>query len=222
MARKRRRGSAVPIIVFLSLMLVAMVGAFLYLLLFSNTMMIRGEWSRQIDMTSYVRGSIQDYLDTANMGDEIDLDNYMSDMIVECRMVLDSDGNYTEQVVVDSYNTCKAQAMQVLKQAVGELLQKRMSAVKISTDKDVNTLVKEVSGMDIDSYLTKYGPQMLPELEEIQGENDRSGTYKADRSLIYISGGDGNTIGNQAGNLYLVSNGTLVINYGDNTYIYTK
>lgn len=222
MAKRRKRNSLVPVIVFLTLMLLVVVGAFLYLLLFSNTMMIKGEWIREIDMTEYVRNEIEDYLDTANMGNEIDLSQYMSNMSVDCRMVLDSDGNYTEYIDADSYNACADAAKQVLKQAVTELIEKRMDAVKIDTDKSTEALVQEAAGMDYDSYLTKYGPQVLPSLSQLQEENDRSGTYSADRSMIYITGADGTAIGNAEGNLYLVSNATLVINYGDDTYIYVK
>lgn len=223
MARKRRkRNSAVPIIVFLTLMLVAMVGAFLYLFLFSNTLMIRGEWTRQIDMTAHVRHEIENYLDTANMGDEIDLDQYMTEMIVDCRMVLDADGVYAQRIDTDSYYACCEAASQVLKLAIGDLINKRMAAVKISSDKDVAAMVQDAAGMDIDSYLKKFGPQLMPDLADMQGENDESGSYTADRSMIYINNADGNPVGLESGNLYLVSNSTLVINYGDNTYIYTK
>lgn len=222
MARRRRKNSTLPIIIFLTIMLVVMAGAFIYLLLFSNTMMIRGEWTRQVDMTGYVRNEIEDYLETANMGDEIELDQYMSDMTIECHMVLDADGNYSEQLDIDSYNACMASARNVLKQAVTALIQKRMEAVKIDSGKDISALVSDTAGMDMDSYLMKYGPQLLPAVEDLQSENNRVGSYTADRSSITIHDAEGNSIGNQSGNLYLVSNGTLVINYGDNTYIYLK
>ena len=209
-------------IIALTITLVAVLGIFVFIYVWGNPLLIRGEWTRHIDMSSMVGEAMEDYLESANMGDEIDLSAYVGDLKVAVDLTLDGEGNFTEQINEESYVKCEEAANAALAEAVRELITIRMEAVKVSSDEDIDSLIEETVGMSLESYLEQYGPVLMPQLSELQKENDRSGSYECDRTLISLQGADGEAYGNAEGCQYMVSNETLVIDYGDAAYIYVK
>lgn len=219
--KKRRRRNQAIIILVLSLLLISGLIYELYNSLFSNKLMLKGEWYRNMDMNAYVEDAIEDYLKTAALGEEIEIEQYLDGLQIRTNLIISKDGIMEETIDEESYEICKANAYNALAAAVDELVKKRMDMVNVTTSKDLSTLSMQATGMNTTEYLKEYGPKLLPGLDELKESMEYTRSYESDSHIIKIDvTDDGETTQKECE--YLISHGTLVIDYGDESFVYHK
>ena len=219
MAKKRKRRSRAGLIIslILSLVLIAVISLGLYWYMFANVKALPGQWSRNIDITNNTVVNITDYMREAAMGDEIDVASLVGQMNVKIILTVDKDGKWLQQVDFESYNNCERQAKNALKQAVEQLIKNRMEKSYIENDRSIEEMVKDTVGMSLDSYLDKYGPQIIVSYDSLQNEYNIDTNYEADRNTITFISVEGDKSYE-----YAVANGMLAVDYGTESVIYHK
>lgn len=212
--KKKKRIIGLPIIISLVFVLIAMIGIIAYWYINGNKIRLPGEWYRQIDLTSQVKEGIEDYLNSATFGEEIEVDKYIDVVLVESHLSITDDGKLVEVIDDQSYADAKAKANDALKQAVSDLIQFRVEKNYIETDKTPEELVDETFGMDLSKYLSQYGPQLMPKYDELNAVYGVDATYEAERETIEIFSDE--TVSCE----YAVAGQMLVIDYPDKAAIY--
>lgn len=154
---------------------------------------LSGEWAAELDLTGRAAatafGWLQD-IEAVSLSLE-DMDAYMQDLTVRIDLTLEQTerfgGNFRCSVRPESYEACRQAAYEAFAMVFLDLLADRlhMAGYTGSTDRDaVEALVQETFGMSAVSYLTAYGPALLPSLEALQAQYDGSGTYEATEDTL--------------------------------------
>ena len=216
-ARKKRR-SALPIIILLIFLIIGMATAGVLLFLYGKTQMINGEWERKIDVTDTVRENIREYISEASLDEEINIDDYLNSIEIESRLTITKEGSMKEGISYESYYDANEQAYDALEKIVIKLLESRIKSNYIETDKSMDELVNETVGTDLRQYLTAHGPKLMPTIEELEAIYGTDATYTADREKMIIS-----IAGSEDENCdYAITNGMLVIDKKEGGVIYHK
>ena len=216
--KKKKRRSGMPIIIVLTILLIGILAAWGVNFLFGNSMKLKGEWERKIDLTSQVRESMTDYLNESSYAGEIDVSNYVNGIVISSRLTVSGDGEWVEKIDSDEYAYQTSQAKAALEKAVSDLLQTRISESYIETDMSIDNLVNEAVGMNLSSYLSKYGPELMPSFEELSEKYGCNATYEADREFVNLL----SAMWGEREYSYLVTNETLVLDGSNETIVYHK
>lgn len=216
--KKRRRRSGMPIIIVLTILLLAVLIAGAVYYLFGNSLMLPGTWEREIDLTAQVTENIENYLKETAYGEEIDVRPYVEQITVTSRLTVTKDGEWAEVVDSDDYAEMTNKSLTALNRAVTELLGKRIADSYIETDLSVDELVKDAVGMNLTSYLSQYGPTLMPTYAELSEKYGCSATYESDREIITISP----SMGDSKDYTYMTAKGTLVLDGKNSTVVYHK
>ena len=209
--RKRRSRIGIPVVFALMLIMFMMIGLVAYGYINANRLRLPGNWYREIDITDQVKDSMEEYLGSATMGNEVDASLFMDKIVVTSEMVINKEGQMNESINRESYDMARAAADEALRSAVSSLLATRIQQNYIETDKSIDELVEETLGMSLSAYLKEYGPKLLPDYDELDGQYGMSADYEADREHMNISGTECD---------YAVASGMLVINYKDGAVVY--
>lgn len=167
---------------------------FAYLLFFaSDDKELSGEWATELDMTKQAAVTALSWLqeiEAVSVSLE-DMESYMQGLTIEVNLSFEqtshAEGTFKCNVVPESYDVCNQAAYEAFAMAFQELLAERlrMAGYTGSTDKEaMEALVTETFGMSTVSYLTTYGPALLPSLEDLQAGYDGSGTYEAAEGIL--------------------------------------
>lgn len=223
MSRRRgRRRSGLPIIIILAVLLLLVITFGVVFLKFNNSRMLVGTWSRTYDVSPEISDYIDAYLKDAALGPEVNSVDYLPMAPIKVVLSINADGTFETHVDEDSYNECLKIGREALKESIKELMTKRLEISYVETDKDVDTLINEAVGMDLDSYLDSYGPEVLSPIENFRAQHNYKGYYKSDRDYLYVTDVLNLPINGELSNEYLISNGTLVINFAKGAYVYTR
>lgn len=220
--RRRRRLSGVPIIIVLAVLLLLVVSFGVIFVKYNNSRLLPGTWSRTIDVSSDMEEYIRTYLKDATLGSEIDVSKYVPEAFVKISVIFDKNGTFETHVDAESYEEALKSGREALKEALKDLITKRLEVSYIETQKDVDTLVNEALGMNLDSYLDEYGPQILPPLSDFDLKYSFKGYYKSDKDFIYFTDYLNLPLRGETSNKYLISDDTLVINFSDGACVYAR
>ena len=216
--KRRRRKTAIAPIIILTLIILIMgtFGAYYYF--FNNRRILTGSWKQKVTITDTVIGNMEDYLSEATFGKDIDPSEYVDDISIELTLRLNKDGSYEITLEDEDVDDCRAKACDALNEAMKELILKRLEISELSEGEDVDALIEETIGMSLSDYLNEYGPELLPETEELKLEYCESGSFTADRNYIYLTGGD--SVSEPCS--YLVSDSALAIIRNNRQYVYER
>ena len=216
MKKKRKRRSAAPIMIIMFIIMATIVGGGIFLYVNANKLMLPGEWSREIDITTYAVDEAGRYLAQATFGDEVEMKEYISDVKLSNVLMVTKEGEITSTVDKDSYEYALSMCKSGLETAVRDLIDRRIKENYIETDMTVDELIGETFSMSLSEYLNQYAPKLLPDYEEFETDYGMSATYVADKDSITISSeGAEDMVCN-----YAVSHGMLVIDYSDGAVVY--
>ena len=182
-------------ILFLLVLTLSISTAFLAYLHFfrSDDRSLSGEWTAELDLTEQAAVAafiwLQD-IEAVSVSLE-DVESSMQKLTIQVDLDLeastDSEGTFRFDIAPESYNVCEQAAYEAFAESFSELLAERlrMAGYTGGTDKeDLEALVTETFGMSTVSYLTTYGPALLPSLEDLQAQYDGSGTYEAAEGIL--------------------------------------
>jgi len=212
--KRRRRISGLPAIIILFILLVAGAVTWAFFYFNGNKMNLPGEWYREIDLTEVARENAKQYIETAEFGNDIDIDMYFENLVVESKLEVTKEGRFVEKVDEAQYYSIEELAREGLKKAVCDLISMRIKNNYIETNMTPEELVKETFGMDLSEYLRKYGPELIPSYSTINEQYGSDTVYTADRDSIVL--GEEGT----AKNSYAVTHGMIVIDYKEGAVVY--
>lgn len=213
--RKTYKGTA---LVSTVLLVLCIAGILLYFL-FSGSLFIKGTWYKKIYLTDKIVNELQNYLDDAAGGNEIDAQNYVPECYVALKMELNDDNTFSISIDDDSYEKCKLQAREALKGAVAELLNTRLNEAGLSTNKDADSLVKEATGMDPDEYFNEYGPVLIEDYDIMAEKYMKKGSYSIEKKMITMHD---DLSGLESCNKFMISDKILVLDSGNGAEIYYR
>lgn len=189
---------------------------------YNNSRLLIGNWSRTFDVSGSIVDSVEDYLKDATLGSEVDVSQYISEVPIKVTVSLRNDGSFETYVDEESYNEALKLGREALKASLKDLISRRLEVSFIETDKDADTLINEALGMDFDTYLDTYGPEVLSPVSSFREQHDYKGYYKSDKDYIYFTDYLTLPLNGEASNEYLISDDTLVINFKEGAYVYTR
>ena len=210
--------NAVFILLFLTL---SVSTAFLTYLHFfaSDDKDLSGEWTANIDMTERAAVTafswLQDIEGVSVSYEEIE--SYMQELTTQVNLDFEqterSAGTFQCIISPESYEACNQAAYEAFASVFQELISQRLRMTDYtgSTDKEaVEALVIETFGMSTVSYLTTYGPTLLPSLEELQAGYDGSGTYEITDDILIRQFAAGGSVPTKA-EYYIRKDSNLVL-----------
>ena len=154
---------------------------------------LSGEWIAELDLTEQAAVKafvwLQD-IEAVPVTLE-DVESCMGRLTVQIDLnfetTTDAQGVFQCGVLPESYGMCEQDAYEAFAEVFSELLKERlrMAGYTGGTGKeDMESLVTETFGMPTVTYLTTYGPALLPSLEELQMQYDGSGTFQAAEGIL--------------------------------------
>lgn len=216
--KKKKKKKNTPLIVVLILMIITLLGVVAYLLLFAGNSKIAGSYTQKIDMSTEVIAIMEEYLDDAALGDDIDLTPYIDNIPITITVTFSETGSYEVTVSEEDYKMAQNKAKEALSSAMSELIYKRLDAAEVRTNKDVDTLVSEASGLNMSDYLKQYGPKLLPDITELASRYGDSGSYSIAKGSIVLTSGAGEVQEYK----YIVNDSILVLSDDSHDYVYTR
>lgn len=212
--KKRKKGRIIfNILIFFLFLTVLGMGIFSHF--FLNILILIGEWDRNIDVTDIVKDKIFTYIGSSNIPEGFNLDEYVPKIEIKSRLTITGDGRFEEKIDDSSYYDAQRKAAGALSKAVIEVLNNKIDEVYINTDVSTEELIGQATGMKMNDYLNKYGPDLLPELSLLNEESSISAEYLADRSTIFIT-----VQGKELECEYAIADNMLAIDYEDGARIY--
>lgn len=142
-----------------------------------------GEYTEIISVSDYGKTQAENWLSSAWMSDEINIDDYMEIPSLSVNVTLYSDNTYVQEVDIDSYNTAIREARNGLANALRELIIIRYKASgKIPenqdiTGEDIDAIMLEKTGLTLEDYVTEYGPELIMPLDRLQLTYNVSGNF---------------------------------------------
>lgn len=199
------------------MMFLAVIGAGAFFYINANRIGLVGQWHRTIDVTDDVSAGIKGYLREVLSEEEIAECSLPDKIEIDSVLIISKDGIMTESVDEVSYYDAQQAAKEALTDAVIKVIEDKMQKTYIETDMTTQELIKEATGMEISDYLEKYGPRMMPSMDELNDAYGMNASYTADRTNIEIAKGSGTEICD-----YALSHGMLVIDHTINAAVYHK
>lgn len=217
--RKRRpRFCDTILIIFLLVVILTLVSTGIAAYCLQNSRQLPGVYTTKIDMTEQVIERINRYLDDASLGNETDARDYVEKVEYKLTLTLGADHSYREELKEEDYEKALSDAEGALKKALKSLAAERLQMVSLEAPDDVEALLQDAVGMNFDDYLKQYGPELLPDREELSAEYSARGSYMADREKMTVTWEDGRVT--EYG--YLVSDRMLVLLSDTEEYVYTR
>ncbi|MCR5799912.1 MAG: hypothetical protein K6G69_07545 [Lachnospiraceae bacterium] len=210
----RHRSHTGLIIVLIILLLFVLTAGALYVV-FGAGIMLRGSWEREIDLTEDVRDGISEYMSTAIGGDDIDIALGEGDIRIKSVLTIGRDGTWVETVDRQSYEEAVVKSKACLEESVKALLEKRLADAYIESNRSVDELVNAALGMELDKYLDKCAPTVLPSYESLQEMYGSNTGYEAKNDKVMLTD-TGKEI------TFKASSDMLVLIYTKEAVVYTR
>ena len=180
---------------------------------------LSGDWTASLDVTEQAAVMAFSWLQEIE-GVSVsleDIKSYMPNLTIQVNLTFEptghSAGTFQCNVVPESYEACKQTAYEAFAKEFKELLTERlrMAGYTGSMDEEaIEALVTETFGMSTDAYLTAYGPELLPSLEDLQAQYDGSGTYEAEADILTRQFEDGGAVATRVES-YILKDSSLIL-----------
>ena len=174
-----------------------------------------GSWQMQETLDGkYARNAAREWLSGAEMGEQVEIANYIDNPKVSIILTFREDGSWEKRLEKESYEKAEENARKGLGSAFYKLLALR--AAKTGHDgfsqEDASQLMQEATGMNAEEYFSETGLQLLPPLDELQSFYDSAGTYAVEKEELIWN--------NESRYHFLVDDDMLVIYSDDNQNFY--
>ena len=196
--RKKRRspvGYITVIVILLTLM-----SLLIYEHFFPLKKLPVGTWVHEEDITGVADDAMQEWLHPAEPAGVENIGYPASEPVcVNIVLTVNSDGTYEQYVDEDSYENAVETAYTNFDRALESLINARFESLGMTDENgmssdEIGALMGEAVGMDIDEYLKKAVPDILPSYEEYSAEHTVSGTCAVEGDYIIFDGGAGQTL----------------------------
>lgn len=138
-----------------------------------------GSYYKNIDETDYVSYRAKEYFNATWLSDELNMDSYFQNLSVSVNVLLYSDDTYEEILDEESYELMRVTAYEGLEKALCDLIILRMNAAGMpeKNHEDINDIMVDKLGMTAADYIAKYGPALVPEIEELKANVSVAGSF---------------------------------------------
>ena len=199
MAKKRRRKNNISLIIMVLILGIALIGAVVYIVTdkyIARRPKLSGEYRTAIDITYEVNSNIALYLSTVQ-GVEIsaaDIDENIGDVKVDLLVNITgtsgSQGSFEVTVDEESLSQADEQVYiglgNILKNAIAQRLDK-VGYDAASENTDIDAIVKNALGKEIDQYLKECELTIVPTSDDILDVIGESGEYIFSDDILTIT-----------------------------------
>ncbi len=217
---KNRRGAKGYRLVVLMLlavcMILAAISCTLALRLYARTdPVLIGSWRMRVDLTEGARMRANAWLREAELGDRIDAGDALPRLEATVLLTLGKDGVWTRRLEESSVDAARVQAEEALAVSLRELLRLRTAEAgrEAGSAEQAETRIQNALGMSTEHYLEAYGPALLPDIAQLHGRFEGSGSYEIEGHTLRL---DGRTA------RYLADERLLVLDGEDGTEVYER
>lgn len=215
---KKSRGHKVIILLLLFvILLLSAIACGLSLRLYRRSdPMLAGLWRMELDMTDTACARANAWLQTADLGDQVDAAAFMPPLRVRVELRLNADGSWSRSLDAESLDAAEKLAEAALSDALRELLRLRIESAgrPVEADSKLDARLEEAAGMTVDAYLAEYGPALLPDASALRTRYDGGGNFQVEGVHIRFEGQDDAR--------YLADDALLVLEYLDRTEVYAR
>ncbi len=181
--RKSRAAVVLPLLFILSFLILIAV-SFVYT---DPVRRLEGDWTTDTDVTAEVTDRASAFLKAAAMGNQVEVTEYIDEVKISRILTFKSDGSYSLTLDEQSYAKSRDKAYEQMGQALNALVALRLKAAgREASSETAASLIQDKLGMSTAEYLKEFGPELMPESEELKTRYNRSGIYNAGRQTITI------------------------------------
>lgn len=190
--RKKRRS---PVGYILAIVILAtLMSLLIYEHYHPLTKLPSGTWTREYDLNPTADQVISDWLRSAEAGLNEIPESTVSPVSVSITLRIDPEGTYEQSIDTASYASAKDHAYENLKSALKTVINARFSALGMTddsglSDDEIEALINEATGISMDEYLHKAVPEIIPSIEELSSELERSGICRIEEDRIIFDEG---------------------------------
>lgn len=199
MAKRKRRKNNIPLIIMVLILGIALIGAVVYIITdkyMSKNPKLSGEYRTAIDITDEINSNVALYLSTVQ-GVEIsaaDIDenigNVKVNLLVNITNMSNSQGSFEIAVDEESLSQANEQVYLGLGNILKNVIAQRLDKVGYdvaSENTDVDEIVNNALGKDIDQYLKECELAIVPTAEDIMNMVGDSGDYLFNDDILTIT-----------------------------------
>ena len=174
------------IFIFLFIIIIIVL-VFLYL---GREINIEGTYIREISIKDEVVKNIENYLSETSYADDINVSDYVDELIITGILTIDSEGNISEEIDKNSVNICKENAQMALGEIIKKVIENRLDMLKINNDESTDDLINETLSMSLEDYLDIYGPTIFPDEEQLNETYGRKAQYFINKNSLTLKEDD--------------------------------
>lgn len=162
------------------LLLLGMAACLVLLRLQSPARAAVGRWRMELDCTDYAAEQAERWLREAELGYQIDADEYFPPLHVDVLLTLQRDGSWERRLDDESYEAAQKAATEGMAAAARQLLRLRIAATGRGggPDEYLEQLLSDALGMPTAAYFASCGPQLLPEKEQLRAQHEGAGSWQ--------------------------------------------
>ena len=144
---------------------------------------IRGNWYRKVDLTDDSVDAAQEWIKEALMSDSVDVSEFLAELELPVYLTF-AEGEWQQEVREDDYLVLEEKSLSGMTESFRSLIETRLERAGIENF-DIDGLMEKAVGMDLKTYLSEYGPDLLPEYEELSSDFNAQGSYVVKDELLY-------------------------------------
>ena len=193
--RKKRRSPVGYIIVIV--ILLTLISLLIYEHFFPLKKLPVGTWVHTEDITQTANDSMLKWLRSAEPEGDGPFGYPTTEPVcVDIVLTINSDGTYEQHVDLDSYENAGKTAYKNFGMALESLINARFGSIGLTDEAgmssdEIGSLMDEAVGMDVEEYLHKAVPDLLPSYEEYSADLSVRGTCRVEEDMIIFDDGPG-------------------------------
>lgn len=175
-----------------------------------------GAWQREEDLTEAVRIRANAWLQSAALGERVDVGDALPRLSVRVTLELHEDGAWSRSVESDDLAEAEAAANKALAASLRELLRLRVEDAGRPpvTAAEAEERIQSALGLSTEEYLAARGPALLPDVETLRARFEGGGTYEIEGATIRFDG--------DRAVRYLTDDTLLVLSGAEGTEVYAR
>ena len=177
---KNKSGRFAFLLFLVFLLLLGLAACLVLLRLQSPARAAVGSWRRELDLTDDAVDLAERWLREAELGYQIDADEYFPPLHVDVILTLRRDGSWERRLDEASYEAAQNAACEGMAAAARQLLRLRIAATGRGggPDEYLEQLLSDALGMPTAEYFAACGPQLLPEKEQLRAQHEGAGSWQ--------------------------------------------
>ena len=178
------RKNRFPIFIITFLLVIIAGGIFFVLLMLRPERKLAGTWTRQQAIEGSSLSAGREWLDSARLGNEVELDG-LDTATLKLTMELYKNDSYKMYMDSAAYEKEKARVYNALAGGLKKLLILRAAELGADvSEEQAEAAILKACGISSYEYVMKYAPALLPDASSMSAIYDKQGNYSARKGIM--------------------------------------